>query len=182
MNLRFRIPKHDHIPVVPLYSHYLSILQFTLATLTLGLIAATLSHIHDSRGIPGFVLFVSPATMIVLMYRNPALFRFAAMYNHVAVRSLECLLVMWWLAVFAALATWSAGHPWVGGTMCGIDANGKRYCVFKRCDGKGAGPRCLARRSGGFGIERDTEIVWLLHRRVHLRSKSFTFSRHHAGQ
>lgn len=129
---RIRIPKHDHVPHVPIYFQYLNVLQLVLSIVILGLTAAAVDSIHYSRSVPGFALFVSIVTIVVIAYRWLALFRLPALYNRLAVLILECLLLVWWLSAFASLAAWSAGLAWLDSPVCSVDRNGNRYCIYKR--------------------------------------------------
>lgn len=131
-DMRFRIPKHDHVPALPIISHILPAFQFLLAIIILALAATTIARTPWSHNIPNFALFVSLVTIVVLRYRVVAVLRFPVLYNRIAVLVLECLLVVWWLSAFAGLAAWGAAVRWLDEPVCTINSSGDRYCISKR--------------------------------------------------
>jgi hypothetical protein len=148
MSLRIQAPKHDHIPTLPIYYHALQATQFLLAIIILGFAVYGVAY-HSPFGTSGFMLFVSAATITVLTYSSLTLCKFPAWYNRFAVLLLECLLVVYWLSAFAALAAWTAGFDWVAQPVCGVVAGEASYCLKKR--GMGAGPVLDMMRKGATG-------------------------------
>ncbi len=75
-------------------------------------------------GTGGFALLVSVTSIIVLAYSFAPLFRFLALYNLVAVLLLECLLYLFALSAFAALAALTAAIDWISSSLCNfVDGN-----------------------------------------------------------
>jgi hypothetical protein len=149
MHLLLNPPLHDHIPLVPPYFHILRLAQIVIALLVLSLAAYAVSGVAYGGG--GYAIFVSLATLILLTYSLATTFKFPRFYNRIAVLVLECLAVVWWLAVWTSLAAWASlynvaahyygdyaagGAVGSGDVSCG-SRNSVDYCVAKRSTGTG---------------------------------------------
>jgi hypothetical protein len=149
--MRLRIPKHDHVPSLPVIHRVLGVIQLLLASIVLALAATTIARTPWSHGIPNFALFVSLVTIVVLTYRAMAVLRYPALYNRIAVLVLECFLVVWWLSAFAGLAAWSAAVRWLDEPVCTVDRSGERLCITKRADFGGKKYRGIVAAAASLG-------------------------------
>lgn len=130
-DIRLRIPKHDHIPALPLWIRILMLLQATLSLIILALTAAVLDHTPYSPSTPSFSLSVCIAALLIFLYRVSSVLWFPVLYHRVVVLGAECLLVVGWLSAFVALASYTSRYAWLDRPVCTIDPTGDRYCIFR---------------------------------------------------
>ncbi|KIH94311.1 hypothetical protein SPBR_06148 [Sporothrix brasiliensis 5110] len=135
----------EHVPVYPAYFLYLRFAQLLVTVIVLGLDAYGLSVLSFSGD--ELMIFTVIASLIVCIYVLVATLAAPAAYNYWAVLPLDILLVVFWLASFALLASQVA--PFMGnGTYCAYG-----YCYHYGLEGQSlVYAQCLAAAAGLGGL------------------------------
>ncbi|ERS99243.1 hypothetical protein HMPREF1624_04441 [Sporothrix schenckii ATCC 58251] len=135
----------EHVPVYPAYFLYLRFAQLLVTVIVLGLDAYGLSVLSFSGD--ELMIFTVIASLIVCIYVLVATLAAPAAYNYWAVLSLDILLVIFWLASFALLASQVA--PFMGNqTYCAYG-----YCYHYGLEGQSlVYAQCLAAAAGLGGL------------------------------
>lgn len=104
------------ILTLPTYTFRLRLAQIIIAVLVLILnIISTI--LFGGYGTLGYGIFTPIATCVIIAYWYYATYRSPPHYNRWAILVLDCISVVWWLALWSVLAQWAT----VLGLIDGID-------------------------------------------------------------
>ena len=95
------------ILALPTYTFRLRLSQIIIAVLVLILdIISTI--IFGGYGALGYGIFTPIATCVIIAFWYHATYRSPQHYNRWAILVLDCIAVIWWLALWSVLAQWAA--------------------------------------------------------------------------